>query len=118
MDLALKDPNLLLSKQKLLELARAEVNQVYQFKKGKSRSKKQCDQAPTPKRPKTSENLRAKHIADKQEDIKDLSDQLQFKQKRRQQAELNRNYKLCDHLTEEMSGLKKQKRERERELSI
>ncbi|MCG8622630.1 MAG: hypothetical protein MJE68_11630 [Proteobacteria bacterium] len=67
---------------------------------------------------KTTESIRAQHIGELEEDIKDINDQLQFKEKRREQAELSRNYKLCDQLTEEMSSLKKQKREREEELRL
>ena len=42
-ELALQDPNLLLSRQKLLNLARAKLNEEYAFKKGKSRSKQLKD---------------------------------------------------------------------------
>ena len=120
LELALEDPNLLLSKQKLLENARAKVNQVYNFKKGKSRSKesKSSGSGDTPKRPKTTEALRLKHIGEIEDDIRDLGDQLEFKRKRRDQAELSRNYRECDQLTEEMGSLKKRKREFEEELRL
>lgn len=115
-ELALQDPNLLLSRQKLLTLARVKVNEVYSFKKGKSRSK-QLDNPPTPKRPKTSENIRSKHISELEEDIKDLCDRLKYKEKMRDSANMSRNYKLCDQLTEEMSVLKGKRRECEKELN-
>ena len=54
----------------------------YMFKKGKSHSKQSQDDSPTPKRPKTSASLKAKHIGELEEDIKDLTEQLQFKEKR------------------------------------
>ena len=119
-ELALEDPNLLLSRQELVNSARTKVNEVYKFKKGKSRSKQQegSSSSHVPKRQKTTESIRAQHIGELEEDIKDINDQLQFKEKRREQAELARNYKLCDQLTEEMSSLKKQKREREEELRL
>ena len=69
-----------------------------------------------PKRVKTSEVYRLKRISALEEDIKDLTDRLFFKEKRRNQASNSRNYKLCDQLTEEMSAIKQQKREREAEL--
>ncbi len=118
-ELALEDPNLLMSRQRLLELARTRVrNDGYKFKKGKSRSKQaQCD-APAPKRAKTSATLRVKHVAELEEDIKDLDDRLNFKEKRRNQATLTRNYKACDQLTEEMASLKKQRREYTEELRL
>ena len=62
--------------------------------------------------------MRTKHISDIEEDLKDLSDRLQYKEKRRNQAEMCRNYKVCDDLTEEMTALKRQKREKLEELNI
>ena len=53
-ELALKDPNLLFSRQSLLELPRAKVNEGYIFLKGKSRSKQCQSSGSTPKWPKTS----------------------------------------------------------------
>ena len=118
-ELALKDPNLLLCRQKLLELSRTKVNEGgYQFKKGKSRSKQLQSDCPPPKRPKSSESLGMKHIKELEEDIKDLSDQLKYKEKRRDQAASSRNYKVCDQLTEEMATVKKRKRECEEELRL
>jgi len=95
------------------------VNQSgYEFKKGKSRSKSlqgaDCE-APS-KCCKNSESLRIKRISELHDDIKDYSDRLRFKEKRRQQATDSRNYKLCDQLTEEMAELKQKKREKESEL--
>ena len=117
--LALQDPNLLLCRQKLLQLARGKMNEGgYQFKKGRSRSKEYETASPIPKRPKTTETLRAKHIQELHEDVKDLSDQLRFKEKRRDQATSSRNCKVCDQLTEEMSVLRKWRRECEEELRL
>ena len=62
----------------------------------------------SPRGKKTTESMREKHVGELEEDIKDINDQLLFKEKRREQAELSRNYKLCDQLTEKMSSLKKQ----------
>lgn len=93
------------------------VNQSgYNFKKGKSRSKKLQDleSEQSSKCCKTSEELRTKRISQLDDDIKDFNDHLQFTEKRRQQATNSRNYKLCDQLTEEI----KQKREHEHELEI
>ena len=109
-ELASSDPNLLQNKQKLIEQARLKVNAEYTFKKGKSRSKLSQTDVSGPKRQKTSESLWIKHIGQLEEDIQDLKDQIQFKEKWRYQAEVTKNYKSCDHLTEEMSALKKKKR--------
>lgn len=96
------------------------ADEGYAFKKGKSRSKQSHVQedAPNPKRQKSSASFRTKHIGELEEDIKDLTDRLQFKEKMRDQATMARNYKLCDQLTEEMSAIKKKKREREQELHM
>ena len=61
--------------------------------------------------------MRTKHTSQLQEDIKDLSDRIQFKEKLRERATLARNYKLCDQLAEGMSDLKK-RREYEGELGL
>lgn len=54
----------------------------------------------------SSESLRMKHIKELQ-DIKDLSDGLKYKEKRRDQPASSINYKICDQLTEEMAAVKK-----------
>ena len=89
----------------------------YKFKKGKSRSK-QSNDPPKLKFEKSTECMRKQNIAALEEDIKDLKDRLQFKEKRRHQSEMARNYKVCDQLTEEMTALKKKKRESETELKF
>lgn len=116
--LALQTPSLLTSRQVLLNEARKKVNNDgYVYKKGKSRSKQFSEPGEfVTKRMKTSEDFRVKRISALEEDIKDFNDRLSFKEKRRTQASNSRNYKLCDMLTEEMSTIKQQKREREAEL--
>lgn len=99
------------------------VNEGYKFRKWRSRSKKVSDHEvsndpPKAKQPKTTDNVRKQHIEDLEEDIKDLTDRLSFKQKRQNQAEMSRNYKVCDQLMEEISDLKKKKREKEIELKL
>ena len=99
----------------LLEEARKKVNNDgYLYKKGKSRSKQfsQVEEC-APKRVKTSETFRVRRISALEEDIKDFNKRLNFKEKRRNQASNSRNYNM---LTEEMSAIKQQKREREAEL--
>ena len=111
-ELAVADPGLLQNRKNLLELARSKVNTGYKLKKGKSHSKL-LDNAPKPpKHQKRTDSMRIKHIRDVEDDLRDLSDRLQYKEKRRIQAEICRNYKVCDDLTEEMTALKRQKREK------
>ena len=101
-----------------MDLAQAKVNEQYEFKKGKSRSKRYQSTAIAPKKIKTTESIRMKHISELEEDLKDLNDQIKYKEKRREQATLSRNYKLCDELTEDMSAIKKKRRECEVELQV
>ena len=51
-----------------------------------------------------------------EEDLKQLDQQIMFKEKRRDQAETIRNYKLCDELTEDVGKLKTARREAFNEL--
>jgi len=91
----------------LLELACNKVNEGgYHFKKGELF--KAVADCLTPKWPKSSESLRIEYIKVLQ-DIKDLSDRLKYKEKRRDQPASSINYKICDQLTEEVAAVKKRK---------
>lgn len=57
-------------------------------------------------------------IAEVRDRIKDLSDQIGFKEKRRECASAVQNYKECDALTEQMSVLKTERRQLETELTL
>lgn len=94
------------------------MNETYTFVKNKSRSRIGQSNAPTPKRRKTDESTRLKRISELEEDLKDFNDRLKYKEKMRDSATSSRNYKLCDQVTEEMSSIKKNKREAEQELAI
>ncbi len=89
------------------------------FKKGKSRSKRlnPDSEAATPKRRKINRDYRTNRIGELEERIKDLSDHIDFKVKRRDSASNMKNYKECDRLTEQLSELKADRRQLERELS-
>lgn len=106
----------------LLESARKRVHETsYSYKKGKSRSKQvnpstECD-VTTPKRKKISSDVRLHRIAEIQERLIDTKDQIGFKEKRRENAEISHNYKDCDKLTEQISTLKSEKRDLHFELS-
>ena len=115
--LALEDPTLINCRQQLLEAARKKVNETYAFRKGASRAKG-SDTDSTPKRLKTSEETRIERIGELEEDVKDFNDRLTYKERVRESANMARNYKLCDQVTEEMSAIRKQKRECEQELAI
>jgi len=110
---------LLMSRGELLEQARQKVVESgYQFKKGKSRSKKlnPDQQSVVPRLSKINFELRQRRMKELKDDIMQLDEEIAIKHKRREQAESIRNYKLCDELTEEMGRLKKQCRELQNEL--
>ena len=64
-----------------------------------------------PKRPKYDNQARADRVKAIEEEVRDISRILQFKQKRLLQAEAARNYRTCEQLTEEMMGLRSRKNE-------
>ena len=113
-NIALKNPSLLSSRQKLLEKAREAVDSSgYVYKKGKSRSKRLCstEELVGAKRVRTTASIRMDRIHALEEQIKDISDTIKYKEKRREQASALHNYKLCEDLTDEMGTLKAKRRE-------
>ena len=111
---------MLRSRHKLLLAAQEEVNKTYQFKKGKSRSKRHSEQSDPggskPKRKKLNKEFRIERMKTVEDEIKHLKDRMSYKEKRRQMAEDQRNYKFCDDITEEISALSKECRTLELEL--
>ena len=119
--LALTHPELLSRRGELLEKAQElVVMSGYTFKKGKSRSRKFSSPEPVeaPRRVKISADIRRKRMRALEEDISTMDEQLKFKMNRRQQAEAERKYKLCEEITEELSRVKQAKREKANELSV
>ena len=111
---------MLRSRKKLLSAAQEEVNKTYQFKKGKSHSKRHSVQSDPgglkPKRKKLNRDFRIERMKTVEEEIKHLKERMTYKEKRRQMSEDQRNYKLCDEITEEISALSKECRVLELEL--
>ena len=117
----LKNPTLLCNRGELPELARAKVyDNGYNFVKGKSRAKRLAspdEETSKVSRIKISAELRQKRIRALEEDIANLDQQISFKEKRRQQSETIRNYKLCEEITHEIHLVTQQRRELFEELS-
>ena len=61
--------------------------------------------------------LRQKRISVLEEDIANLDQQISFKEKRRQQSESVRNYKLCEEITHEIGIVKQQRCQLSEELN-
>ena len=111
-EICVKNPTMLRSRQKLLVACQEEVNKTYQFKKGKSRSKRHIAQSDPgsskPKRKKLTKDFRLERMKAVEEEVKHLKERMSYKEKRRQMAEDQKNYKLCDEITEEISALSKE----------
>lgn len=115
------NPALITNRGKLLVLSRQAVaDSGYQFKKGRSRSKFHSSgdevQNPKPKRLKADFEVRMTRMKELQE-IQQFKEHIKFKEKRLQQAEGSKNYKLCDLLSEEIQEIRREKRQLENELA-
>ena len=71
----------------------------------------------TLKRPKLNEQMRDDRIKEL-EDLADINSHITFKEQQRSQAEISRNYKLCDEIMAELMDCKSRKREIEKQLNI
>ena len=100
--LCLQTPNLSDRTLLLKECRRVVDEEGYDYKKGKSRSRSLNPDISSklPKRKKINEEYRTSRIVELQERIKDITDQLGYKEKRRESASMVHNYKECDQITE------------------
>ena len=120
-DICVKDPQLLMNKGRLIEVAREKLHESgYVYKKGKSRSK--AINPPSDNEPKCREKIdkieREHRMSSLTEQIKDIQKHIQVKEKRIKQANGIQNFKLCDQLSEEVVSLKEKRREAEATLRI
>ena len=114
-----KNPSMLRSRSAVLEAAWAKVNESYQFKKGKSRSKCHGSIEPsTPKCQKINQSARLPRMKALEEDIKNIAERVSYKEKRRKAAEDTKSYRICDEITEEIASLSHEKRQLTAELNI
>ena len=104
------NPSMLRNRSKLLEVARARVNENYQFKKGASRSKKVNPSSSIEsiaKRRNFNQSTCLERMNALEKEIKGAVERISYKERCRMAAE---NYHLCDEITEEISELMRQKR--------
>lgn len=101
------NPRFLLGKRKdLIEAARDKIiAEGFQFVKGKSRAKGMASDD-TPKRKKSSADVRQKRMREIEEDLKDVKDRIGFKEQHCIAAENSRDYTKCDHLCEQIKSLR------------
>ena len=113
-EICISDLSLLSRRGELLEKARRMVAEKgYNFKKGFSRSKVygRTETSSAVKRPKYDKEMRDERIKNIDEELKDITKLMQFKEKRLAQAESSRSYRLCEQVTEEIMNLKSKKSE-------
>ena len=103
-ELCLKNPNLISDRQLLIEQARKRgMMMVISTKRGNHVPK--CWSLVMRvhlSEKKISQDYRVKRIAELQERMKDIGDQIGFKEKHWEAASNIRNYKECDNLTEQI----------------
>ena len=120
--ICLRKPCMLRRRGELLVQVKQSVHDTgYVYRKGKSRSKSYgsaVDDATRPKRVKTSADERISRMKTIKEELSDLQNRVSFKRKRLDAAEVTKNYKLCDQLSEEIADLNKSKRLLEVELDM
>ena len=112
--LCVKNPQLLLQKRsELITIARKKIiNEGFQFKKGKSRSKRGSYQ-PTEQQKfsKTSQAFRERRLVEIEEKVTDIGDLITFKENRITECIIISDYEKCDCLKKEIMALKQDRRE-------
>jgi hypothetical protein len=113
--LCLNNPQLLLKKRsELIAKARQKIiDEGFQFKKGRSRSKKDNVKPiePKTKRQKTTHVFREKRLLEIEEKVDDIADRITFKEKRITECIGISDYEKCDYLKKEIMSLKQDRRE-------
>ena len=120
-DICVRNPAILFgNKGDLLEMARKLVHDDgYQYKKKRSRSKSFGSVTDfVPKRPKVNKELRTERITHINEEVQMLNTQISFKEKRVDMGIAQKNFKLCDQLSDEISNLQQKRRELQAELKV
>ena len=97
----LANSKLLDDRDELLKLARVKVNDDgYNYKKGKSRSKRFHESSSAVKQVKqttTPTYVRTQRMLHLENSLKDIDKQIGFKELRREQAINSRQYQICDN---------------------
>ena len=107
---------MLVNRGELLQQAHIMLDESgYQYTKGKSRSKNFGSMSgadePKLKRPRTDHEVRTKRKQEIEEEILTTTNkQLTFKGKRMEAGAQDKDFKLCDQLTEEIANLQRNRR--------
>ena len=112
--LCVKNPQLLLQKRsELITIARKKIiNEGFQFKKGKSRSKRGSNQPTEQKKfSKTSQAFLERRLVEIEEKVTDIGDLITFKENRITECIIISDYEKCDSLKKEIMALKQDRRE-------
>ena len=120
--ICLHKASMLRRRGELLVQAKQSVHDAgYVYRKGKSRSKSYgsaVDDATRPKRVKTSADEHISRMKTIKEELSDLQNRVSYERNGLDAAEVTKNYKLCDQLSEEIADLNKSKQLLEVELDM
>lgn len=106
---------MLADKGKLIEQARLKLHESgYVYSKGKSRSKilnPEVTKHDKPRRERIDKKERKHRIESLQDEMKDINKHVTVKERRIEQAQAAKNFKICDQLSDEITKLKAKRRE-------
>ena len=107
-DICLKDVSMLADKGKLLQQARLKLHESgYVYSKGKLRSKilnPEVTKHDKPRRERIDKKEHKHRIESLQDEMKDINKHVTVKERRIEQAQAAKNFKLCDQLSDEITN--------------
>ena len=121
--LCLEDPTLINDRGRLIEQARQQVHDDgYQYKKKNSRSKAfgkvaNPDSGSEPKKPKWSQEMRSKRLAEIEEDIQGLDSQMRFLGRSREKYSATQQYEHAAEKCKEIASIRVRKRKLQSETT-
>jgi len=114
--LCFNDPTLINNRGRLIEQARQLVHdEGFQYKKKNSRSKafgkvSNPDSGSEPKKPKWSQEMRSKRIAEIEEDLQGLDSQMRFLERSREKYSATQQYEHAAEKCKEIASIRERKR--------
>lgn len=121
--LCLEDPTLTNDRGRLIEQTRQQVHDDgYLYKKKNSRSKAfgkvaNPDSGSEPKKPKSSQEMRSKRIAEIEEDIQGLDSQMRFLERSREKYSATQQYEHAAEKCREIASIRERKRKLQSETT-
>lgn len=121
--LCLDNPTLINDRGRLIEQARQQVHDDgYQYKKKNSRSKAfgkvaNPDSGSEPKKPKWSQEMRSKRLAEIEEDLQGLDSQMRFLERSREKYSATQQYEHAAEKCKEIASIRERKRKLQAETT-